>query len=131
MSPPEQSSAKAKLLALKKRAAFLAVVAYGKKWVAPGLILQIAPLSQLKNLPPLDYPVLHYGLTASKKVGNAVKRNRARRRLRELARLVLVPNADRGFAYVLIAREASVTRPYPDLKQDLHTALQRLKVWRV
>lgn len=64
------------------------------------------------------------GFTASKKIGNAVMRNRAKRRLRALAREVLAPRARPGWDYVLVARpEATVSRPYTDLRADLEQAL--------
>ena len=64
------------------------------------------------------------GFTASKKIGNAVLRNRAKRRLRALARDVLAPGALPGWDYVLVARpEATVSRPYADLCADLAQAL--------
>jgi ribonuclease P protein component len=64
------------------------------------------------------------GFTASKKIGNAVLRNRAKRRLRALAREVLAPRARPGWDYVLVARpEATVSRPYADLCADLVQAL--------
>jgi ribonuclease P protein component len=68
------------------------------------------------------------GLTASKKVGNAVARNRARRRLRALARELLPVCATPGYDYVLIARAATVGRPYAGLREDLRGALRRLKL---
>ena len=119
-----------KPVSIKQRAGFLALAAHNRKWVAPGLILQMGPVELLKQHAASDLPVLHYGLTASKKVGNAVQRNRARRRLRELARLVLARHADPSQAYVLIAREATGTRDFVALRQDLVTALQKLRVWR-
>lgn len=65
------------------------------------------------------------GFTASKKIGNAVLRNRAKRRLRALAREVLAPQARPGWDYVLVARpEATVARPYADLRADLDQALR-------
>ena len=70
------------------------------------------------------------GLTASKKVGNAVERNRARRRLRALATGDLRRLAKPGTDYVLIARRATLTRPWPDLQRDLYDALKRLKKLR-
>jgi ribonuclease P protein component len=130
MPPSIDNHQNLKPVAIKQRAGFLAVAAHGRKWVAPGLILQLGPVSLLKNLPVSTTPPLHYGLTASKKVGNAVQRNRARRRLRELARLVMTRHADPAFAYVLIARTTTVTRDFTALRQDLTLALQRLKVWR-
>lgn len=64
------------------------------------------------------------GFTASKKIGNAVLRNRAKRRLRALAREVLAGLAKPGWDYVLVARpEATVSRPYADLCTDLQAAL--------
>lgn len=64
------------------------------------------------------------GFTASKKIGNAVLRNRAKRRLRALAREVLAGLARPGWDYVLVARpEATVIRPYADLCTDLEAAL--------
>jgi ribonuclease P protein component len=69
-------------------------------------------------------PTTRVGFTASKKIGNAVARNRAKRRLRALAREVLAPKAQPGWDYVLVARpEATVTRPYADLCTDLEQAL--------
>ena len=65
------------------------------------------------------------GFTASKKIGNAVLRNRAKRRLRALTREVLAGLARPGWDYVLVARpEATVTRPYSDLCADLEQALR-------
>ncbi len=64
------------------------------------------------------------GFTASKKIGNAVTRNRAKRRLRALAREVLAPLAHPGWDYVLVARpQATVTRAYEELCADLQRAL--------
>ena len=67
------------------------------------------------------------GFTASKKIGNAVLRNRAKRRLRALAREGLPALAHPGWDYVLVARpEATVTRPYADLCADLAQALRSI-----
>jgi ribonuclease P protein component len=67
------------------------------------------------------------GFTCSKKVGNAVARNRAKRRMREVARAVLPDAARPGWDYVLIGR-ANVTAalPFETLKSDLRTALTHL-----
>ncbi len=115
-----------KLSILRHRADFLAVAAYGKKWVTPGLIVQIKPHVPLE-LGAKSKPIpIGYGLTASKKVGNAVKRNRARRRLRALACEFLPSHAKPGNDYVLIARDVTVTREHADLKKDLLWALRKL-----
>ena len=66
------------------------------------------------------------GFTCSKKVGNAVARNRAKRRLREAARHVIPREGRPGWDYVLIGRrEATAARPWDDLLADLRRALDR------
>lgn len=70
---------------------------------------------------------IRVGFTCTKKVGNAVARNRAKRRLREVARLVLPAHGREGWDYVLIGREgATAARPFEDLKADLISALKKL-----
>ncbi|SMC49602.1 ribonuclease P protein component [Primorskyibacter flagellatus] len=72
-------------------------------------------------------PTIRVGYTCSKKVGNAVARNRAKRRLREAARFVLPHEGLPGHDYVLIGRaEATAARPFEALKADLAQALAKL-----
>lgn len=69
--------------------------------------------------------VVRVGITASKKIGNAVARNRAKRRLRALAREVLPELALAGWDYVIVARpDATISRVYADMRADLITALE-------
>lgn len=104
---------------LRKRADFLRA-ARGVKWVAPAFVLQARrrePGSADIGAAP------RIGFTASRKVGNAVRRNRARRRLREAVRLTLAPRARSDHDYVLIARGATGDFSFPRILQDLDRAI--------
>jgi len=63
------------------------------------------------------------GFTATKKIGNAVIRNRAKRRLREAARALLPAHGLPGYDYVLIARNSTTAREWTDLLDDTRKAL--------
>jgi ribonuclease P protein component len=70
---------------------------------------------------------IRIGYTCSKKVGNAVARNRAKRRLREIARAVLPLEGQPGWDYVLIGRkEDTATRDFAAMTDDLRRALRKL-----
>ncbi len=127
-TPGVAGRAVARVGRLKRRPEFLAVAGTRRKWVAPGLILQIRRHDQ-KQRPPVDGPTVRFGLTASKKVGNAVTRNRARRRLRAAACEILAAHAASGHDFVVIARAETVTRDFTDLKADLIAGLRRLGAW--
>jgi len=112
----------ARLDRLKKRADFLRVAALRRKWAAPGLILQAAPAPGTE----LQADSLRVGFTVSKKVGNSVCRNRARRRLKEAVAAVFPAHASAGVDYVVIGRKETLERPYSLLLQDLLAALKRV-----
>lgn len=108
---------------LKTRRQFLRVAAGNRKWAAPGIVLQVAPQ------PPGDRAVSigpRYGLTVSKRVGNAVVRNRARRRLRAVAEEILPRCAAASYDYVLIGRKGTPARNFDALKKDLEAGLRKL-----
>jgi len=118
------------LRVLKKRSAFLAVAAHRKRWVTTAFVVQAAP--QVSGGEGEAACAIGLGLTTSKKmVGKkAVDRNRARRRLRALAREYLPLWAQTGHDYVLIARKDALTLDYERLKRDLRWALGKMGLGR-
>lgn len=109
---------------LKRRPEFLRVASGRRRWVTPGLILQARRRADADDADPGPPRV---GFTASRKVGNAVSRNRARRRLRVLADRLLPRYGLPGHDYVIVARAETVRRPFSALARDLASALARLR----
>lgn len=103
---------------LKKRPEFLAVAATQKKWVSDSVIVQCKPTSH----------TFRYGVTATKRVGNAVVRNRCKRRLRaaidEIKQTSTIKDAD----IVLIARHNTHLCEWKKLTNDLRWCLKRLEL---
>jgi len=112
---------------LKERRDFVRAARGGRSLVTPGLVLQIRRRDTLQDVPG---DIIRVGLTASRKVGGAVVRNRVRRRLRAAAKEVLSRHSVPGYDYVLIGRATTVHRPYLSLVADLTLALKRMKVYR-
>jgi ribonuclease P protein component len=102
---------------IPSRAGFLAARSKGSKALARGLVIQA--ISH-------DSDDWRIGLTATKKIGNAVTRNRARRRMRALARDHLSPLAKNGIDYVLIARHDTATANWQDMANGLQKAIRYL-----
>ena len=112
------TSAKPALERLRKRAQFL--------FVREGLRAGRATLS-VEARRRAETGAIGVGFTTSRKVGNAVARNRARRRLREAARQLMGAYGVAGVDYVIVARQAAPDAPWPALLDDLQNALIRLR----
>lgn len=101
-----------------RRAAFL-YVAKGARASRPTVTVQARRL-------PEAPPVALVGFTATKKIGGAVVRNRAKRRLREAVRMVIGAAGRAGVGYVFVARDITASAPWPQLLDDVKSALLRL-----
>jgi ribonuclease P protein component len=73
-----------------------------------------------------DDPSIRVGFTVTKKIGGAVVRNRMKRRLRALAREIIVPDGFKGSDHVLIGRSGGIERPFDRLRAELAQALVRV-----
>jgi ribonuclease P protein component len=111
-----------RIATLKKRRDFLRVRGAGRRWAAPGLVLQAAPAAA-----DAEAGLVRVGYTATRRIGNAVARNRAKRRLRAAVAHVMPTSAQRGCDYVVIARTATLARPFDALIDDLAAALKRVR----
>lgn len=105
---------------LKRRAEFLRVASKGRKAPMPGVVLQALKRDD-------DAPA-RIGFTVTKKVGNAVIRNRTRRRLKEAARLLLAERGLTGVDLVLIGRDGTRKRDFPSLQRDIVRAMEKAGV---
>jgi ribonuclease P protein component len=100
---------------LRKRPEFLAA-AKGLSCARGAVVVQSLDRSD-------DRPLIRAGFTATRKIGGAVVRNRAKRRLREAARMLLPLHGEAGRDYVFIARGGTTARPWPRLLDDMKSAL--------
>ncbi len=114
---------------LTKRAEFLQA-ARGKRAAMPGLVLQMRVRSPVNARTSAsqghDPDPCRVGFTVTKKVGNAVVRNRAKRRLRAAAEAILPRYGLPGRDYVVIGRAGTLTRPFALLLGDLERALAKV-----
>lgn len=102
---------------LTRRADFLAANR-GLRIARPGFVLLAHPNKA---------DSLRYGITVTKKIGNAVVRNRMKRRFRELLRELLPEHGLAGHDHVLIGREGGVERDFGKLRDELVAALERAR----
>ena len=110
-----------RLTRILKRSEYLRVKQRGSSVAKPGLVMQAAPSA---NDGSYVYPRI--GFTVSKRVGNAVKRNRARRRLRSIASDILPKEGFPAWDYVFIGRLVTLDRPYDSLLEDARAALRKI-----
>ncbi len=121
---------------LKTRPQFLRVAAAKRKWATPGLVLQAARRQHgdHRAAPDLlekpgrstEEADVRVGFTVTRRIGNAVIRNRAKRRLKAAAEEVFPRLGRSGTDYVVIGRAGTLERPYPALVQDLEQAIAKL-----
>lgn len=110
-----------KIETLTKRQDFIRIAARGHRYVTPAFIVQVAqnPFS------PTD--IIRVGYTASRKIGSAVYRNRAKRRLRALAQEICQEHGLPGYDYVFVARGYILNRGYEKMKNEMQQALLNYK----
>ena len=103
---------------IKKRADFLAANR-GKRYATPGFVLLVRDRQDGDT-------AIRLGITITKKVGNAVIRNRMRRRFRELMREMLADKGKAGADHILIGRDDGIERDFAELRADMARALEKL-----
>ena len=120
---------------LKASPDFQRISRQGRKWVGPGFIMLVfAPAAALaesttpESTPAAPLP-FRCGFTVSRKVGNAVVRNRAKRRLREMVRLLMQRQKLEGFEIVLIGKTAAATLDFIKMSADFEKGLRHFKVF--
>jgi len=121
----------ARLHTLKDRRDFVRLKS-GRRWVTPAFVLQAAPRlsGEAADAPRFGFTVSRHAVARDgphgRKRGGAVRRNRARRRLKEAARLVAPHAARADYDYVIVGRTAALDRNFADMIADLRKALAKV-----
>jgi ribonuclease P protein component len=108
---------------VRKRLDYLRVQGRGRRFSTPHYLVFTLPAEAPR--------ATRFGVTVSRKVGNAVVRNRVRRRLREVAKLVIPAQARSDLDYVLVGRQGALKRDFATLQRELVEALRKLKALAV
>ncbi|CAM5773501.1 ribonuclease P protein component [Bosea minatitlanensis] len=116
-----------RLARLTQRKQFLAAAEHGRRFRSSSFTVQVRDAAPEEEREGEETRGLRLGLTASRKTGNAVKRNRIRRRLRAAAAKALADQADRPCDVVVIARTEVLVAAFDRLVADLSVAIARAK----
>ena len=103
---------------ITKRSDFL-TANWGKRYATPGFVLLVKDRQD-------ETAEIRLGITITKKVGNAVIRNRMRRRFRALAQEMLADKGKAGADHILIGRDSGIERDFDALRSDMVKALGKL-----
>jgi len=116
-----------RLARLTERKQFLAAADQGRRFRSSAFTVQVLDAPSRGGCGGASSEGLRLGLTASRKVGNAVKRNRIRRRLRVAAQQALAAQADRPCDVVVVARPETLTTAFATLVSELSIAIERAR----
>ena len=110
------------IVTLKKRPEYLRIRG-GRRWSGRPFLIECKPRSVINT----DGETARFGFTVTKKLGNAVKRNRIRRRLKSAASMLAPEFADPTCDYVILARGAALDCDFQYLCRDMESAFKKLK----
>lgn len=118
------------IITLKRRKQFLRIRG-GRRWSGPAFLMEAKPrtepgLDKSQDIGSHSVSVAQFGFVVSRKLGNAVVRNRMRRRLKAAIQEV-GGTADPNLDYVLVARRAALDYPFLELKRDVERAFAKIR----